>query len=167
MTVIGNGTIAKAIIDKKDKIFFASGVSNSQENRESEYQKEIDLLEKQNKNKHIVYFSTLSVYFTNSRYTQHKRFIEEYIKNNFRHYTIVRLGNTTWAGNRKHLVNFFRNKITNNEPFEIRDEYRYILDKEEFRHWLNLIPKWNCEMNVTGRRMKVKDIVKEIKEGLI
>ena len=165
--IIGNGTIAKAIIDREDRVFFASGVSDSQEERESEYRREIDLLAGQDKDEHIVYFSTLSVYFTNSRYTQHKIFMEEYIRNHFKHYTIMRLGNTTWAGNKKHLINFLRDKIDKDESFEIRDEYRYVLDKEEFQHWIKLIPTWNCEMNVTGRRMKVKDIVEEIKKGLI
>ena len=37
----------------------------------------------------------------------------------------------------------------------------YICDKDEFLHWMDLIPEWPCEMNIVGRRMKVKDIVKE------
>ena len=48
------------------------------------------------------------------------------------------------------------------QPLEIRDEYRYVVDKEEFRYWLGLIPNtFNAEMNVPGRRMKVREIVEE------
>jgi len=165
--IIGNGTIASAIIDREDLVFFASGVPNSQEKKESEYQREADLLMQQDFGKHLVYFSTLSVFFTDSRYTRHKLCMEELIKRHFKHYTIMRLGNTTWSGNEIHLINFFKKKIKNNEPFEVRDVYRYILTKEEFQHWLGLIPQFSCEMNITGRRMKIKDIIKEIKEGKI
>ena len=35
------------------------------------------------------------------------------------------------------------------------------MEKDEFLHWVNMIPEFSCEMNVTGKRMKVKDIVKE------
>lgn len=165
--IIGNGTVASAIIDRENLVFFASGVPNSLEIRESEYQREKNLLMKQDFDKHIVYFSTLSVFFTDSRYTHHKKEMEDLIKRHFKHYTIMRLGNTSWSGNKIHLINFFKDKIEKNEPFEIRDVYRYVLDKEEFQHWIKMIPDFNCEMNVTGRRMKVKDIIKEIKEGKI
>ena len=165
--IIGDGTIASAIIDREDLVFFASGVSNSQEKKESEYQREADLLMKQDMSRHIVYFSTLSVFFTESRYTRHKLSMEELVKRHFKHYTIMRLGNSSWAGNEIHLVNFLKKKIKNKESFEIRDVYRYILLKEEFQHWLRLIPEFNCEMNVTGIRMKVADIVNNIRKGLI
>ena len=44
--IIGNGNIARALkdIDRDDLLFFASGVSNSQEDRESEYKREMELL---------------------------------------------------------------------------------------------------------------------------
>lgn len=159
--IIGNGTIASILPDREGFLFFASGVSNSQETKESEYQREIDLLLQQNKKLHIVYFSTLSLFYNTTRYTQHKKYMEELIKKNFKHYTIMRLGSPTWGNNPNHLVSFFRNKISNKESFQIWDTERYILEKEEFLHWINKIPPWNCEMNVPGIRMKVKEIVKK------
>ena len=39
--------------------------------------------------------------------------------------------------------------------------YRYVVDKDEFLHWLNMIPPWSCELNIPGRRMKVREIVRE------
>ena len=155
--IIGNGDIASVLIDREDRLYFASGVSNSQETRESEYQREVDLLLKQDRSQHIVYFSTLSVFYANTRYTQHKRKMEGLIKE-FPHYTILRLGNITWGSNPHTLINYIRAKVLNHEPVEIRDVYRYIIEKEELLHWVGLIPDWNCEMSI-GQMMKVKDVV--------
>lgn len=165
--IIGNGTIAKVLTDRSDRLYFASGVSNSREERESEYQREKDLLLKQNHYIHIVYFSSLGMFTADTRYFRHKREMELLIKT-WPHHTIVRIGNITWNNNNPNtFINFLRDKIKKGEPFEIKDEYRYIVDKDEFLYWINLIPKWNCEMSIMGRRMKVADIVKEIKEGKI
>ena len=159
--IIGNGTIASVLPVREDLLFFASGVSNSQETDEKQYQREVNLLLEQDKNKHVVYFSTLALFYNSTRYTQHKKYMEELIKKNFKHYTIMRLGSPTWGNNPNHLISFFRNKIKNKEPFQIWDTERYILEKEEFLHWINKIPLWNCEINVPGIRMKIKDIVKK------
>jgi len=55
VSIVGSGDIASVLKDRDGFIFFASGVSNSQETRESEYQREKDLLMIQDKGKHIVY----------------------------------------------------------------------------------------------------------------
>ena len=47
--IIGHGDIASALSNRKDRLYFASGVSNSSEIRESEYRREINLLLKQNR----------------------------------------------------------------------------------------------------------------------
>lgn len=159
--IIGKGTIGSVLKDKEDRLFFASGVSNSQEKRESEYQREKGLLLSQDMSRHIVYFSTLSVFYVNTRYTRHKKEMEDLIKNNFKRYTIMRLGNPTWGSNPVNLIPFLRQKIKNNEPFEVQDVYRYPLELEDFLHWVDMIPDWSCEMNVTGAPMKVKDIIKK------
>ena len=161
--IIGNGDIASVLgeVDRDNFIFFASGVSNSKETRESEYEREKTLLMKQDRSKHIVYFSSLSVFYSYTRYAAHKKEMEWRIKNYFDKNTIVRLGNITWGTNPHTLINFIRNKIKNNEPYEVQDVYRYVVDKDEFLYWLKMIPNWDCEMNITGRRLKVVDIVKE------
>lgn len=155
--IIGNGDLASVLPDREDLIFFASGVSNSQETRESEYQREVDLLMKQNRDSHIVYFSTLASFYSRTRYVDHKLNMESLIKRYFKKYTIIRLGNITFGTNPNTLINYLKA----HPNAEIRDEYRYICDKDEFLHWINLIPKWNVEMNVPGRRLKVAEIVKE------
>src|SRR3989304_9134509 len=99
MPIIGNGDIASVLPKRHDLLLFASGVSNSQETRESEYRREKNLLLKQDRKAHIVYFSTLAVLYGNNRYVQHKREMEALIKQKFPHYTIMRLGNITWGTN--------------------------------------------------------------------
>lgn len=161
MPIVGRGDIASVLSDREDRIYFASGVSNSQETRGSEYTREIELLADQDTSMHLVYFSSLCIFYSDSRYAQHKKMMEDIIKSNFKHYTILRMGNITWGKNPHTLINFIKNKIKNREPFEVQDIYRYVVDKDEFLYWIDMIPEWSCEMNVVGRRMLVKDIVKE------
>ena len=162
--IIGHGDIASILQtkDREDRIYFASGVSNSLEERESEYQREIGLLfTLLSEQKHLVYFSSLCVFYSNTRYAEHKKAMENWIKKLFHNYTIMRMGNITWGTNPNTLINFIKNKIRNREPFEVQDVYRYVVDKDEFLHWIDMIPEWSCEMNIVGKQMKVKDIVKE------
>ena len=151
--IIGNGDIASVLPDS-ELLFFASGVSNSQETRESEYQREKDLLLSRGRSPHIVYFSSLAIFYSDTRYTRHKREMEKKIKAEFAHYTIVRLGNIDWGNNPHTLINYLKA----HPEAKIKDEYRYVINKEEFLHWINLIPTWSCEMNMPGRMLKVKEI---------
>lgn len=152
--VIGNGDVASALIDKPGMLYFASGVSNSQELRESEYRREVDLLLEQDKTLHVVYFSTLASLYSDTRYTRHKRHMEGIVKSDFPKYTIVRLGNILWGTNPHTLINYLRA----HPEAEVRDEYRYVVGKEEFSHWIELIPDWSCEMNIPGERLKVREV---------
>lgn len=157
--IIGHGDIASALKDKENFLFFASGVSNSQERRESQFQREIDLLLKQDKYKHIVYFGSLCVFYSNSRYAQHKKQMEKLVRDNFKHHTIIRIGNITWGENSHTLINYLRARAKKGKPLEIRETWRYLTDKEEFLHWIDMIPRWNCEMNITGQKLTIKEIV--------
>jgi hypothetical protein len=162
--VIGNGDIASVLTEGVVggyKLFFASGVSNSKETRESEYRREIDLLLCQNRKKHIIYFSSFTAFYGKNRYSKHKRYMEALVKKNFPKYTIVRIGNITWGDNPNTLINDIRYKMENGIPVEIRDEYRYIVDMDEFLYWIKMIPEWSCEMNIPGKRMKVAEIVEK------
>ena len=159
--IVGNGDIA-SVLPKKDNLpFFASGVSNSRETRESEYLREKKLLLAQDKQSHIVYFSSLAVLYANNRYAQHKREMEILVKQEFFRYAVLRLGNITWGTNPHTIINFFRNQLAKGKSIKIEDTYRYIIDKDELLHWIEMIPNWSCEMNIPGRRMKVSQIVDE------
>lgn len=151
--VVGHGDIASVLTPREGFLYFASGVSNSREKRESEYDREVTLLLKQPREAHIVYFSSLAVFYSDTQYTAHKLRMEAIVKT-FSNYTIVRIGNITFGSNPHTLINYLRA----HPNAEIRDEERYIIDKEEFLHHVNLIPDWNCEYNITGRRMKIKEI---------
>ncbi len=161
VSILGNGDIASALVNHKDRLYFASGVSNSQERRESHYNREKNLLLKQARKAHIVYFSSLAVFYGDNRYVQHKRQMEDLIKQEFPRYTIIRIGNITWGTNPHTIINFFRTQIKAGKPIKVQDTYRYIIDKDEFLHWIGLIPTWSSEINIPGRRMKVKDIIDE------
>lgn len=158
--IIGNGDIARTLVDRDDRLYFASGVSNSKETNENEYEREISLLLSQPWGKKIVYFSSLCIFYSNSRYAKHKRIMEDLVRQ-YPDYCIVRIGTITWGKNSNLLINNFRNRLNQGLPIEIRDVDRYVLEKDEFLHWIDMIPSFNCEMNITGKRMKVKDIVKE------
>lgn len=162
--IIGRGDIAAAIadvpsLDRPDRIYFASGVSNSQETRESEYEREAQLLLQQDPTKHVVYFSSLSVFYANTRYALHKRTMEGLIRTHFLRHTIMRLGVIDWGNNPHTIINYMRNEHAAGRPLRIENTYRYVLTIGEFHHWLGLIPEWPCEMNVTGTRMTVHQIV--------
>ena len=85
--------------------------------------------------------------------------MEELVRKHFKSYTIVRLGNITWGKNSHTLINYFRNAKKNGKRLEIWDTYRYLVGKKEFLHWISMIPDWNSEMNITGKRLKVSRII--------
>lgn len=164
--IVGNGDIATALTDSPrggddSLLFFASGVSNSQETRVSEYQREKDLLLSQPRDKRLVYFGTLSVFYKNDRYQQHKIEMEDLVRKNFSKWNIIRLGNITWGTNPHTIINFFKIRVKEREPIQIQEGTRYIVDREEFNHWINLIPDWNCEMSLIGQPMSIEEIVRE------
>ena len=159
--ILGRGDIASVLHDRDGYIFFASGVSNSQEDREKEYDREKTLLLKQDQEMHLVYFSSLSIFYADGRYQQHKMEMEALVRENFKTYTIVRIGNISWGNNPHTIINYLRNKIQKRDRVRIDDVYRYIVDQEEFMHWVEMIPDWSCEINIPGRRMKVSQIVEE------
>ncbi len=159
--IIGHGDIASVLPDREDRLYFASGVSNSQEKRRSEYEREKKLLLCQDRYRHIVYFSSLSVFYSDTLYAQHKRRMEALVRNTFRHFTIIRLGNITWGNNPHTIINYMRGQKKTGKKLEIRNTYRYVIEKDEFLHWIGLIPQWSCEMNLTGVRLTIKQIVKK------
>jgi hypothetical protein len=162
MTIVGNGDIASVLTDRPDFTFFASGVSNSACTDETEYEREIDLLLSQPHDTHLVYFSSLCVFYSDTRYAQHKGEMEEIVKATFDTWTIIRLGNINWGTNPHTLMNFLRDKKRKGEAVEIQDTHRYIVDRFEFLHWLNMIPPWSCEMCIPGEMMTVSQIWEEL-----
>jgi hypothetical protein len=161
--IVGTGDLAHALTDREDLTLFASGISNRKDFGVEDIWREEELIQLQKG--HLVYFSTLSIFYHHTLYTKHKLNMERLVKSTD-NFTIVRIGNITWGDNPNTLINFLRHKIQNNLPFEVQDVYRYLIDKEELNHWVGLIkPYMSTEMNVPGRRLKVSEIVKMIENG--
>jgi hypothetical protein len=164
--IIGNGSIANVLKDNNDLVFFASGVSNSTCVDENEYEREFNLLKTISKDKHIVYFSNLGVYYKKDRYTDHKIEIEEYIRNNFKYYTIVRIEVCEWVKTPNTILNVFKSQLSKGIEPNVQNTTRYVLSLDEFLYWVNLIkPFTKNEMNILGRKLTIEQIVTEIKTG--
>jgi hypothetical protein len=158
--IIGNGDIASAIIDREDVTFFASGVSNSREIDINAHHREISLLRQQPKDKHLVYFSSLAIYYSDGLYVDHKLLMENHIINVFQSYTIIRIGNITWGKNPNTLINY----LQAHPEAEIQKVYRHIIDKEEFQYWLSKIRVGKKDiMNIPGKMVWVPDLVRDLK----
>lgn len=166
--IIGSGDIAQALkeIDMDNILFFASGVSNSSENRKEVYQRELSLLESMDTNKHLVYFSSLCVYYSDSVYAHWKRTMEMKVRNRFTTSTIVRLGNITWGTNKNTIINWFKLCHQKGVQPELRDAYRHIISREEFVYWMKSIRIGvNDIMNIPGEFIHVNEIWRRVQDG--
>ena len=157
--IIGHGDIAGAIVDRPEFTYFASGVSNSGETRREAFFREADLLAEQSLLPHIVYFSSLCVFYADTPYAQHKRDMEGIIRTWYKRYTIIRLGNITWGRNPHTLLNHLRHQYASGYPLDIQDTQRVVHTLEDFRWTLAHIPAWSCEMHAPGRLLTVRQIV--------
>lgn len=113
--VIGSGLIAtqfKPYEYNYDIVIFASGISNSQETSLNEFNRERKMLEdtiSQYQNKHIVYFSTCSIYdssLLDSMYVKHKKKMEMIIAQSARSYNIFRLPQVVGYSNNNTFINY-------------------------------------------------------------
>jgi nucleoside-diphosphate-sugar epimerase len=168
--IIGNGLLAKAFssIDNDDYIFFCSGVSDSTEVKDENFKREIDLLKEQDKEKKIIYFSSISVCDDKDLkiYTQHKRNVEIQIHNLFLKYLIFRLPQVLgYGGNKKNLINYFKNKIKNEENVFIKNNVvRSVIDIEDVMYIVSeFINEENKVINFSGFEIiSVKELVYKI-----
>lgn len=142
LKIIGNGLIANAIkknIDTDDFAFFASGVSNSTEENDKEFDREKRTFDKfYNEiydDKRIVYFSTYSIFdssLANSKYRKHKIEMESIVSGIKKH-LIIRLPNVVgFGGNPNTMFNYFMNSILNNNRVTIlKNSHRNLLDIDD------------------------------------
>jgi hypothetical protein len=162
--IVGRGDIASILNDREGAIFFVSGVSNSLEKRESEYEREYKLLSEQDKTKCIFYISSITIdnkeKFEISRYLQHKKQMEDYIKNSFKNYNIIRIGNIAWGNNPNTFLNYIKSKVKNNESFFISDEYKFMISEKQLLSLTNNLPiDSQNQISVFGQMVKVKDLI--------
>ena len=145
--VIGNGLLASAFKHYQNDdnvIIFASGVSNSKETSEAEFEKELELLKTMPKDKLLVYFGTCSVYdpsVQNSRYVRHKMHMERMIHMYFERYIIFRLPIIVGPTKNPYtFFNFFKNKILSGEELKVQMlASRNLIDIDDVSKLLTLI----------------------------
>lgn len=165
MAIIGSGDIASVLNDREGFIFFAAGVSNSSELDETQYDRERKRLIRDieiavDNSMHLVYFSSIACYFNLTRYTVHKMEMELLIRERCRHYTIIRIGNITWGRNPYTFINFIRNKKAKGEYVVIKDEWKYLVDKEDLLFITDNLPRHGKhEISIFGDMKKVKDVI--------
>ena len=139
--IIGNGLLGSAFIefDLPEVIFFASGVSNSSEISEKEFNREENLIHKileDNPQKQFVYFSTCSIYDSSkngSPYVLHKLKMEQIIINIASNYLILRVSNAVGKGrNPNLLMNYIYSSILNKKKITIhKNAKRNLIDVED------------------------------------
>lgn len=177
--VVGKGLIAKCFSSYENStevLIFASGVSNSKNEIESEFQRELDLIKLNiTFNGLFLYFSTCSIEdpsLQNSKYIIHKKRMETFIKNNCTNYFIVRLPNVIGKTTNKHtLTNYFIDCIETNSHFNIqKDAFRYIIDVKDVYTVIDNVIKTNTKINsisnlVVNEKILVMDMVEEIEKS--
>lgn len=145
--IIGNGMIANIFKDNfknDDIIIFASGVSNSKEINDEEFEKESILVNEtiiKYPDKLFVYFSTCSIHNNTSKYIDHKIKIENQIKNNSNRFLILRLPIVLGRNqNKNQLIGFLFEKNSKNELIEIfKNANRYLIDGNDLPSIVSLL----------------------------
>lgn len=166
--ITGTGLLAGSLkpIDRNDCVFFCSGVSNSAETDLHAFQREIDLLNRQDRSKKLVYFSTVSVFNpskSNSPYIRHKLEIEDQVRASFPDYLILRLPNMVGSsGNPANLFPFLHKAILEHRLVTIhQNAKRHLLSADRLPQIVNLLLEKNAfgVLNVSyGKPPLVKDV---------
>ena len=166
--IIGNGLIANSLkkIDKENVTFFCSGVSNSAETDPAAFQRELNLLEAQNKENLLCYFSTVSIFNPSkqaSPYIVHKNNIESEIRRLFPKHIIIRLPNMMGdGGNGTNLFPYFLKSIAEGKTVGIFDNtHRELMETELLPEIVSVLLSRNFRGSINagfGDAPKVKDI---------
>jgi nucleoside-diphosphate-sugar epimerase len=138
--IVGRGLLGESLkkLSHEDAILFASGVSNSNEQNGSEFERETNLLIKTiegTDKRHFYYFSTCSIFdpsLSDSSYISHKKRMEGIVlsKPTGR---VIRLPNVVGpTGNPTNLVNYLKHSIKRANPIKIQSQAtRYLLGVDE------------------------------------
>lgn len=184
--VVGNGLLGSAFEGSKSEgcIFFCSGVSNSLEIKESEFEREKKLiLQKLDNSKLFVYFSSILASNTGSPYYQHKYNMEEIVAGYSDNYLIVRLPQVAGVvDNGTLLPTFIKNIIRNQDISVYNDARRCMIDVQHVvdifdlayeggvrNKVLNCCPEYSFSplelVDVLSRLLAKKTIVNEVGKG--
>jgi hypothetical protein len=160
--IIGKGSIASMLNDREGFVFFASGVSDSrlgcEENRWRHVDREKKLLfetieEANNTESMFVYFGTISKFYDQSFYIDHKNKMTTMIKELAENYTILNIGNLWECTNPNTFINAYKR-----EPYEPREEYKYMISKKQLNFITDNLPTTGKhEISIFGEMKLVKD----------
>jgi nucleoside-diphosphate-sugar epimerase len=185
--IIGSGFIAKNFKKKKKLIknynlaIYASGVSNSKSTNKYNFKRERKKIINYKKKvgyKIFVYISTCSIFDPSRQknlYVKHKLNMENLIKKNFNKYIIVRFPEVIGLNsNKNNLINFFYQKIINNEKFKLwSNSKRNIIDIDDaikiFFIFIKKIwkkKKINLEVNIANTKFVSPNTIVRIIEKL-
>jgi nucleoside-diphosphate-sugar epimerase len=175
--LIGNGLVATALqaIKKNHQefVFYASGVSDSEESKRKEFLREKHLLLqtiKQNQFRRIVYFSTCSIYSNKSNsspYINHKIEMEGMVLNS-NGGLVLRVpqlvGN---SGNKNNLFRYLYDSIKNEKPINVLvNAERNIIDIDDMVFIISKILNPDLKSKIINiakpKNDKVSDIVLKI-----
>lgn len=126
--IVGNGLLATAFrrefADEHDVVVFASGVSNSREQREEQFQREREMLEAALElGKFLLYFSTCSIAdaaLAGTKYVRHKRAMEELIFAHAARKAVFRLPQVVGHTPNPHtLTNYLHQQIASGSRFQV------------------------------------------------
>jgi len=165
--IIGNGDIAQALNDRDGAIFFASGVSDSSCTDSDQFNRERDLLmsalwDSMDHRKCLFYFSSIAIFETHreSIYLEHKKEMEQLIRDSYSNYNIIRIGNIDWGSNPNTFLNYLRNKKKNGESINVFNEMKYMISQKELLLITDNIPlNGRNEINVFGKMAMVADLI--------
>ena len=179
--VVGRGMIATKFSYYKDEnvLFFASGVSNSNEINEKAFHKEETLLGntlQERKTKTFVYFSSCDVenpQLSSKAYYQHKLKMENIVSSSGGNFYIFRLPQVVGhGGNKNTLINFLLDKIKSETSFEIYSgTKKNIIDIDDVYDLTTHIIKHKQYLNsisniINTKYISVLDLVKIIEKNL-
>ena len=159
----GNGDIAQILNDRNGACFFARGVSNSSCVDADEFKREQTELFKMPTDQCLFYFSSISAATKNTPYFEHKKNMESLIKQHWKNYVIIRIGNIDWGNNPKTFLNYINSRIKLGLPVHIQHEHRYLISKKQLLLITDNMPlNGQHEINVFGRLVWVPDLFKQL-----
>lgn len=175
--VIGGGMMAQAFsafLADSGIVIFASGVSDSLEDRLEAFDREKSLLQRtreENSGKLVVYFGTCSVVDPDRRdtpYVQHKLEMESLLQNSDGPWMILRLPLAIGPVHRtRTLAQFLYERISREQPFEVwAHATRYPIDVADAFRIANLFigqqSLWNRRINLALRAFNILDFVRSM-----
>lgn len=175
--IIGSGMMANAFrkSEVRSCVIFASGVSDSRETDAGEYARERDLV-MESINRHgdrtFVYFSSYVAISHETPYAEHKRQIEELIRQHARHFLIVRLPQVAGPTRNMTLLRFITRQIATNRTIRVnREARRRIIDIDDVVRIVQSITQTGDDirmlMNVGPKTsMNILDIIRVVEEAL-